>query len=58
MMDFYRFIRTSLKSNKDTQEIVEEWGKFFIPLMDSMQLEIDKKHLSSEVHMLLEFSNS
>jgi 2-polyprenyl-3-methyl-5-hydroxy-6-metoxy-1,4-benzoquinol methylase len=55
MMDFYRFIYTSLKANKDTQEIVEEWSKVFIPLMDQMQIEIDKKHLSSEVHMLLEF---
>lgn len=58
MMDLYRLVHTSLDSNKNTKEIVEQWGKFFIPLMDVMQLEIDKKHLSSEVHMLLEFPSS
>ena len=58
MMDLYRLVYTTLDRNNDTKEIAENLGKFFIPLMDSMQLEIDKKHLSSEVHMLLEFPNS
>lgn len=55
MMDLYRFIHTTLISNDDTREIVNEWKNFFVPLMDSLQLEIDKKHFSSEVHILLEF---
>jgi hypothetical protein len=56
MMDFYRMVSTSLVKNPETKEIVEYWEKMFLPLMDSMQLEVDKKHMSSEVHLLLKFS--
>jgi len=36
-----------------SDNFVDEWSRFFLPLVDSLQYEIDKKNFSSEVHLLL-----
>ena len=53
MVDLFRHIAVSLKKQKSSEKLMELWRQYFIPIIDAMQLEIDKKHLSSEVHMVL-----
>ena len=53
MMDLHRQITVTLAKNKDSTNIVSSWDKLFKPLIDKLQLEIDKSRLSSSVHMLL-----
>jgi hypothetical protein len=43
----------TLQKQKCSKKLLELWRQEFIPLLDAMQLEIDKKHYSSEVHMVL-----
>jgi 2-polyprenyl-3-methyl-5-hydroxy-6-metoxy-1,4-benzoquinol methylase len=57
MVDLYRNITVQLKRESGTRKMVKAWERMFIPLIDSMQSKIDKKHLASEVHMLFEFKN-
>jgi hypothetical protein len=57
MMDLFRNVTVELEKKPDTKNMVEPWAKVFTPLMDAMQLEIDKKHLASEVHMLFQFKS-
>jgi len=53
MIDLYRSFLLNLE-NKNSSEIMKEnFRKIMTPIIDSVQLEIDKKHHSSEVHMLL-----
>jgi hypothetical protein len=53
MMDLFRHISVMLQKQKSSKKMIELWRQEFIPLLDAMQLEIDKKHSSSEVHMVL-----
>ena len=52
MLKFYRSVLIKLKKNCDSRKMMEPWIEMFGPLIDNLQLEIDKKHLASEVHML------
>ena len=51
MVDLHRSITVMLKKTKN-DKFINQWDKMFIPLIDKLQLEIDKKHNSSEVHIL------
>jgi 2-polyprenyl-3-methyl-5-hydroxy-6-metoxy-1,4-benzoquinol methylase len=53
MVDLYRHISVNLEINKCSESLKSLYKEMTIPLIDSMQLELDKKHGSSEVHMLL-----
>lgn len=53
VVDLYRHIFVTLKQTKSSTKLMDKLQQDFIPIIDAMQLEIDKKHLSSEVHMLL-----
>lgn len=53
MFDLYRSILVCLKQGLVSDNFVDEWSRFFLPLVDSLQYEIDKKNFSSEVHLLL-----
>ena len=53
MIDLYRNIFVNLENNNVSNTIKEHYTKMMTSIIDSMQLEIDKKHYSSEVHMLL-----
>lgn len=55
MVDLFRCITVQLNKQVETKKMVADWTKMFAPLIDVMQAEIDKKHLSSEVHMLFKF---
>ena len=54
MIDLFRNVTVKLEKNSETSNMVEIWTKLFTPLIDGMQLEIDKKHLASEVHILFQ----
>ena len=51
MVDLHRSITVMLKKTKN-QKFISQWDSMFVPLIDKLQLEIDKKHISSEVHIL------
>jgi len=55
MVDLYRNIEVRIRQQKETKNMADYWSKIMIPLIDSLQISIDKKHLSSEVHMLYKF---
>ena len=52
IVDMYRSFSVSLANNPDCQEMVSSWQRLFEPLIDDLQLVIDKERLSSEVHAL------
>ncbi len=52
IVDFYRSIFVTLESKKVSQFFKDDLQKMLLPLIDKLQLEIDKSELSSEVHML------
>lgn len=53
IIDLYRNIYVSIKNTHTSNELIDTFQKMMMPLVDSMQLELDKKHCSSEVHLLL-----
>jgi len=53
MADLYRSTSVSLSKENYNSKIIKLWEDMFSPMIDSLQLELDNKHLSSEVHMLL-----
>ena len=53
IVNLYRDIYVTLEQTKSSKKIMKKWQRDFIPIIDAMQLEIDKKHFSSEVHMVL-----
>jgi hypothetical protein len=57
MVDLFRNIGVRLGQQNETKEMVNAWSEMFIPLIDVMQSEIDKKRLASEVHMLFKFTD-
>ena len=52
MVDLLRF--GSIKISKDKgNKMLDHWTSTFLPLIDKLQIEIDKRYLCSEVHMLI-----
>ena len=56
MVDLYRSIGVSLENNNNTKRMEPIWKELFSSVMDDLQLSLDKKHMSSEVHMVLKVS--
>jgi len=54
MVDVFRHLLVNLNHQNASEKLVNKWKKDFIPLIDSMQLEIDKQKYASEVHMLFQ----
>ena len=52
MMDLHRSLSTSIRQNSDISKMTSMWNDLFTPLLDNLQLQLDEKHFSSEVHML------
>jgi 2-polyprenyl-3-methyl-5-hydroxy-6-metoxy-1,4-benzoquinol methylase len=52
MVDLLRDVQVSLAANPQTSELVETWRQSFIPLVDTLQLEIDRQRKSSEIHVV------
>jgi Methyltransferase domain len=53
MLDLYRHVSVSLSQNTETSGMTDEWTRRMRPLIDPMQLAIDRQHLASEVHLVL-----
>lgn len=53
IVDLYRDISVILENNHASNELKNSFKEMIIPVIDSMQLQLDRKHLSSEVHLLL-----
>jgi len=52
--DLYRHIMIDIKKDSQcSQVLINSFKEMFLPLIDSMQLELDKRSQSSEVHLLL-----
>lgn len=56
-VDLYRSIMLALEKTRSSKRLTEKWRQDFISVIDAVQLEMDKRHLSSEVHMLLKKPN-
>jgi len=54
MVDVFRHIMVNLEQQGASEKLVNLWKQDFVPLIDSMQLEVDKRKYSSEVHMLFQ----
>jgi len=52
IVDLYRSLYVNLKSQDVSQEISKSFQDMTLPLIDHLQLEINKLELSSWVHML------
>ena len=52
-VDLYRIVSVSLESQEDGGVSPGMWADEFLPVLDAMQVELDKRQLSSEVHLFL-----
>ena len=53
LVDLYRSVMVTLGSSPEHRDMCASWEEKFKPAIDDMQLALDKRRLSSEVHMLL-----
>ena len=53
MVDLFRSVSVRLEKNQNTKAMTERWGKTLLPILDDMQMQMDQKNLSSEVHLVL-----
>jgi hypothetical protein len=56
MVDLLRDVQVTLAGNPETAQLAVRWREMFVPVIDSLQLQIDLRQLSSEVHMVLKKS--
>lgn len=52
IMDLYRSISVMLKKQGCSESFLNEWSYYFTKIINPLQLVIDEKQLSSEVHIL------
>ena len=55
MVDLYRFVAVGLQGDETKRDMVDNWHETIVPMIDELQLVLDKRKLSSEVHMLFRF---
>jgi len=53
MVDLYRNIYVNMEKSQCSEKLINTFKAMMLPVIDAAQLEFDKKHLSSEVHLLL-----
>lgn len=53
IMDYYRSVLITLSSTPDLAKMTNAWSDMFENVLDDMQLALDKKRQSSQVHMIL-----
>jgi methyltransferase family protein len=53
IVDLLRAVQVSLAANPETSEMADGWRELLLPLVDSFQLQLDSRRLSSEVHLVL-----
>jgi hypothetical protein len=54
IVDLFRHLKVNMIKMNTSNKAINMFSEEFIPVIDSLQLEIDKKHYSSEVHMLFQ----
>ena len=52
MVDLFRCGSVSLCNNDDSRQMMQGWERLCERLIDELQLQFDRKQLSSEVHIL------
>lgn len=57
IVDLFRSVVVELERSDETSALSPMWRETMIPLIDDMQLPLDRRKLSSEVHMLLKFND-
>ncbi len=57
MVDLLRSVSVELARQGDGDGMGERWLETFGPAIDDLQIALDRRKLSSEVHMLLEFAS-
>lgn len=53
IFDLYRHIYINMKRKNFSEKATDYFDQAIKPALDALQIELDKKHLSSEVHMLV-----
>ena len=53
MVDLFRHISVALAKQQSSSKLMAMWKQDGAAVIDAMQLELDKKHFASEVHMVL-----
>ena len=53
VFDLYRGVAVGLLRDGGLASLVDQWSRMMLPAMDDMQLALDKRKLSSEVHYVL-----
>ena len=54
LVDLFRHLQVNMVQQDASQKATDMFAKKFIPVIDALQLELDKKDYSSEVHMLFQ----
>jgi hypothetical protein len=53
VMDYYRSVHVALGLNPEMRPMVESWSALYEPLIDDLQLAIDRRRESGQVHMVM-----
>tara|TARA_B100001250_G_scaffold414485_1_gene453185 strand:- start:4646 stop:5692 length:1047 start_codon:yes stop_codon:yes gene_type:complete len=53
VVDIFRHVAVTLERKNSSQKLQKLWRENFIPIIDAIQMEMDKESYSSEVHMIL-----
>ena len=56
MFDLYRHINVQLENINVEEKVSDLWRDMFMEVIDDMQLKIDEKKMSSEIHVVLDVS--
>ena len=54
IVDLFRHLKVTMSKSNTSEKTSNMFSENFIPLIDSLQLELDKKRSSSEVHILFQ----
>ena len=53
MMDLYRHVHVRLGKQEETAGLSDLWSETFKPSIDELQVQLDRRKLSSQIHLLL-----
>ncbi len=54
VVDWYRNVMVRARQQPETAKMADGWAELWAPAIDAMQLELDRRHMSSEVHLVLQ----
>jgi hypothetical protein len=52
IVDLFRSVTVCLDKDNYTSKMKRKWTELFAPVIDELQLQLDEKNMSSEVHMI------